>query len=41
MDLDQPAGESDLLAFCIFIGIFGGYWVLVFLFMVLKNCSCF
>lgn len=29
------------MAFVIFIGIFGGYWVLVFLGMVLKNCSCF
>ena len=29
------------LGLTIFLGIFGGYWFLVFLIMVLKNCSCF
>ena len=37
----QSPGESDLLAFYILLGMVGGYWFLVFIIMVFKNCSCF
>ncbi|CAL5996837.1 Band_7 protein [Hexamita inflata] len=33
--------SADTTAIAIFFGMLGGYWVLVFLFALLSNCSCF